>query len=74
MDPDGIPGALYQYGSHLSSETITACLNNIFETHQNLEISSGDMITPLNLGNLNVLLAIWDRSISWIPPEKLPSL
>ena len=56
---------------YLKSWTITDCFNNIFETRENLEINSGDMITPPNLENLKVLLKIWDHSPSWIPSEKL---
>ena len=55
VGPDGIPGELYKYGSHLLSETITECFNNIFETHENIDINFGDMITPPKPGKPKAL-------------------
>ena len=61
-------------------ETITNCFNNIFETHENLEIHSGDMITPLKPGKLKgpnknlrplTLLNTIRKSLSTIALERI---
>ena len=44
--PDAIPGELYKYGSDILTNTITECFNQIFETHEDIDINTGDMITP----------------------------
>ena len=44
--PDAIPGELYKYGSYALTHSITNIFNVIFETHEDIDINKGDMITP----------------------------
>ena len=44
--PDAIPGELYKYGSAQMTEAITNMYNEIFEKHADIDINTGNMITP----------------------------
>ena len=44
--PDAIPGELYKYGSSQLTDEITNTYNELFTTHADIDINTGNMITP----------------------------
>ena len=52
--PDAIPGELYKYGSDQLTKSITLTFNQIFETHEDIDINTGGMITPFKPGKPKV--------------------
>ena len=53
VGPDGMPGELYKYCTPLLAHETANCLNSLFETHENINLSEGEMISQPKPGKPN---------------------